>query len=165
MIFSSGVRLGSERAFRAEAGTEQGEPRDAPVRGGVGVDLLFDDEPAVAETPGPDPHPPAQLQPWPDLADDRLYDFEVDGVAEPPVEGRADLVRPGPVLEAAGYQGGQLGVLVQSGREPGEVPLGQTLEKGPGGGEPGNGFRGHDDRSTAPRRPANRATTRYSAGP
>src|SRR5947208_17078176 len=104
MIFSSGVRLGSEKAFRAEAGTEQGDPRDAPVRGGVGVDLLFDDEPAVAETRGPAPHPPAQPQPSPDLAAAPLYDFELDGLAEPPVAPSSARLRPGPVLDTSGDQ-------------------------------------------------------------
>ena len=84
------------------AGAEQIEPDDAPAVGGVGVDLLFDGEPAAAEPFRPQPEPPVQVQTAANLADGGLDELEILGVAEPAREPASDRLGPGPFPQARG---------------------------------------------------------------
>src|SRR5580700_9175945 len=91
------------------AGAEQVEPGDAPAVVGVGVDLLFDGEPAGAEPFRPQPEPPVQVQAAANLADGGLDELEVVGVAEPARELASDHLGPGPFPQAPGQQGAEPG--------------------------------------------------------
>ena len=128
------ARVSVTVALGPVAGAEQIEPDDAPAVGGVGVDLLFDGEPAGGEpcARSRSRHRGAGGQQarrrWPRRG-------EVVGVAEPARELASDRLGPGPFPQAPGQQGAEPGASGERAAELGEVLSGQALEGRAGQGE------------------------------
>ena len=85
------------RAPRARTRSTARTRRSIPLGvAGVGVAVLLDDEPLVAEALGPQAQPPAELEPAADLTDGGVDHLVLVDVAEPALELTADLRRPRP---------------------------------------------------------------------
>jgi hypothetical protein len=115
------LRLGSE------AGAQQVERVDGVA--GIGVRLLLDDMPALAdaERRRSHPQPPRQVQAAPDLADGGVDDLEVGGVAEPGAEDAAHRVGSFPIHRTWRQHGPELHGRCQGGCHALVVAVGECF--------------------------------------
>lgn len=115
--------------FDAEARAQQVEGVDDIA--GVGVGLLLNDVPAVAdvERRRAHPQPPRKMQAPADLADGRVDELEFVGVPEPGAKHAADRLGPLPIHRSGGQHGPEPHARSQGCRHLLEVTVGERLKE------------------------------------